>query len=176
MKRNTEKKHYKMNNKGLSGVVATVILIAIVIAAVAIVWGVVTNLVSERLEEAGSCFNIFGKVNLENAYTCWNGDDNEFQFSINIADLEVDSIIVSILGEGQTKSYEITNTAQNIDGLKNYDDSTSIKLPGKNGGLTYIATGITSRPDSIRISPVVGGNQCEVADTIENIDSCSLLA
>ena len=60
-----------INKKGVSGIVATVIMIALVIAIGGVVWAVVNNLVSEQLDDAGSCFNIFEEVSFNNQYTCW---------------------------------------------------------------------------------------------------------
>jgi flagellin-like protein len=176
MKKDMEKKFIKMNNKGISGVVATVIMIALVLAAVAIVWGVVTNLISTQLEESGSCFNIFGKLTLNSAYTCYNTSNNEFLFSIGIGDIDIEKVVVSISAQGTTKSYTLTGTEADI-GLLSYPGRNNlVKIPDKNGGLTYITSEFASKPDSIRISPVIAGTQCEVSDSIQNIESCSLLA
>ena len=177
MKKGMDRKFSKMNKKGISAIIATVILIALTMAVVAIVWGVVTNLVSEQLEESGSCFNIFGKIELNSAYTCYNTSNNEFLFSVNIGDLDVDKIVVSVSGQGTTKSYTITNEEQAIAGLTRYPGGESnITLPEKNAGLTYISDEFAERPDSIRVSPIIGETQCEVSDSIQPIESCSLLA
>jgi len=176
MKRDMEEKFSKMNKKGLSGVVATVILIALVMASVAIVWGVVTNLVSTQLEEAGSCFDVFGKISLNNRYTCYDTTTNTTVIGLSISDIDVGSIVVLISGAGSTKSYEITNDAQTIEGLVNYGGGTDIKLPGKNGGSSYNSSDFNSKPDSIQIAPIIAGKQCEVADSISSIESCALLA
>lgn len=177
MKIGMDKKFSKMKKKAISGVVATVIMIALVLAVVAIVWGVVTNLVEEQLEESGSCFNIFDKLELNSAYTCYNTSDNEFLFSLSVGDVEIDKVVVAVSGQGTTKSYTIENEESEIAGLLMYPGrETGIKAPGKNSGLTYISSDFSARPDSIRISPVVGNVQCEVSDSIQNIESCALLA
>ncbi len=163
----------KYNKKGISTVIATIMMIALVLAVVAIVWGVVQNLISKQLEEAGSCFNILEKVSLEDRYTCFNGTGNEILFGINIADIDVGGVVIMISGEGTTKSYTITTDINTGLGLLRYPQrDANVKLPDKNGGLTYISKDFTSRPDSIRISPVIGGNQCDVVDSISNIQSC----
>ena len=123
----------------------SIFIILLVIALIAIVWVVVRNMVESGVESSEACFNIYEKVTLNNQYTCWNATASEFQFSVSLADIEVDSVIVLVLGEGATKSYEITNTVGKITGLKNYDGSDQIKLPGKNGGLTYKTTDIRSK-------------------------------
>lgn len=176
MKKGMGRKFSKMDNKGISGIIATVILIALTLAVVAIVWGVVTNLVEEQLEESGSCFNIFGKIELNPTYTCYNSSTNEFLFSVSVGDIDVDKIIVSVSGQGTTKSYTFTESEEDI-GLLSYPDRNStVKKPDKNAGLTYISSDFASRPDTIRVSPVIGGTQCDVIDSIQTIESCSSLA
>jgi len=163
-------KNYK--KKGLSGIVTAVVLIALVIAATAIVWVFVRNLVEEKLEGSGSCIDIFGKVSLNNRYTCYNSSSSEILFSISIGEIDVDEVLVSISGDGTTKSFKIGNEAKPIDGLTNYPDgSPNIKLPGKNGGLTYIASD-SNQPDLIEIAPIIKGEQCGVSDSLSEIDNC----
>ena len=165
-------KNYQ-NKKGLSGVIAAVILIALVITAIAIVWVFVGNLVEEKLEGSGSCMDIFGKVSLNNRYTCYDFSSNEARFSISIGDIDVNEVLVSISGDGTTKSFKITNEEKQIDDLVNYPDGSAIiKLPGKNAGLTYTATGFLNQPDLIEIAPIIKGKKCGVSDSLSEIDSC----
>jgi len=84
-----------MGKKGISGVIAAVIMIALVMAAVIIVWSVVIPLIKNQLTETESCFGIFGKVTINNMYTCHNSSSNNFQFSINIGDIDVDEVVVT---------------------------------------------------------------------------------
>ena len=159
------------SRKGLSAVITTLILIALTISAIAIVWVTVSNLLTGRLNAAESCMNIFDKVELNELYTCY--DSPNFQFSINIGDIEIDEVIVSVSGEAITKSYTLNNTNKNIFGLGPYPSSSGeVKLPGKNSGMTYISTEFSSTPDSVKITPVVNGNQCEVSDSVLEIYSC----
>jgi len=177
MRKGMERKFSKMNNKGISAIIATVILIALTLAVVAIVWGVVTNLVSEKLEESGSCFNIFGKIELNPAYTCYNTSNNEFLFSVNVGDIDAEKVIVLVSGQGTTKSYTLTADVNTELGLLRYPQrDANVTMPDKNAGLTYISNDFTERPDSIRVSPIIGGTQCDVTDSIQTIESCSLLA
>jgi len=52
-----------------------------------------------------------------------------------------------------------------------------VKLPGKNEGLTYVASGFdgSDKIDSIKIAPVIDEEQCSAVDTTSQVDSCSLL-
>ena len=169
-----------MKKKGISGVITAVIMIAVVMAAVVLVWGVVIPLIKNQLTETESCFGIFGEVTINSMYTCHNSSSNNFQFSINIGDIDVNEVLVSISGKGTMKSFEITNEEQTIANLANYSSGVFgtdlIKLPEKNAGLTYIASGFSEKPDLIQIAPVVKGKQCEISDSLSEIDDCSSLA
>jgi len=165
------------NKRGLSTVVATVILIALAMTIVMVVWGVVVPLIKNQLKQTESCFGVFEKVTIGSMYTCYDFSSNEFQFSIDIGDIDVDEVVVLISGEGITKSFRITNEEQVIPYLGYYlSDSESVKLPEKNAGLTYTARGFPDKPDLIQIAPVINGKQCEVSDSLSEIDNCLSLA
>jgi hypothetical protein len=166
-----------MRKGGLSDVVATVILIALVVAATGIVWGVVNNMIRDKTEGAQACMDVgfSQKVILNEDYTCYNSTSDEVQFSLNVWDVAIDGVLVSVTSAGNSKSYTITNTAQAISGLVNYPDKSAyVILPGKNAGLTYIATGFPTEVDSIKIAPIVGEEQCEISDQINQIEDCAI--
>ncbi|MBD3247606.1 hypothetical protein GF378_03230 [Candidatus Pacearchaeota archaeon] len=162
------------NKKAISGIVAAVIMIALVMVLGVVVWNVISNLVSEELESAGTCFEVFDKVNLNNKYTCWNSSANEILFSVKVGDVDITKIVVSVSAAGQTKSYTLSD--EENDNLVYFPSGDSgVVKPGKNEGLTYITDEFNTAPDSISIYPVVGDQQCDVSDTISNIGSCILL-
>ncbi len=158
-----------MEKKGLSAVITTLILIALVISAIAIVWVVVKNTIEENISSTESCFDVLGKIKINNKYTLYDPISNKLQFSINLKDIEVDNILILISGGGVTKSLIITNEEKIINGLTNYPDGSSgIKLPAKNEGLTYVydMSNFSGKPDLIEISPIINGKQCEVCDAL----------
>lgn len=166
--------------KGLSAIVTTVLLIGLAIVLVGIIWLAITNLVNKQINSA-SCVDVTGKVSINNRYTCYNSTSNELQFSISIGDIDVNSVLVGIAGQGTSVSLTIKNSTSQIPNLVTYPArSADVKIPGKNGGLTYIlnltAAGFSGAPDSIDIAPVIGTNQCSAADTLNQIDNCALLA
>ena len=70
-----------IKKKGLSGIVATVIMIALVVGITAMVWVVVKNLIQGQISSTESCFGNFGKVNLNKEYTCYDSTLSEIQFA-----------------------------------------------------------------------------------------------
>ena len=167
----------KKMKKGVSTIIASVIMIALVLVIGGVVWGVVSNLVQENLESAGSCYDVFDKIELNPSRTCWNLTGNEVRFSINVKDIELQEMVVSISGTGETKSYRLKTDG--VEGNVTYWPNASITpvvIPGSNTGKTYSVFGdFTAKPDSIKIFPVINGKQCDAADSISNIDSCFIL-
>jgi len=163
------------NKRGISGVIATVIMIALVLAVVGVVWISVSTLVNEQVKDSEACFGNFGKVTLDKKYTCYNATRNEFQFSINVGDITVDSVLSSVSSASGTKSFDIENTT--INNVRTYSGSYGgiVQAPGKNSGFTYVVnlTGLgIGKPDSISIAPIINGNQCEISDSLSNIGNC----
>lgn len=169
-----------MGKKGLSTVIATVIMIALVVSSIAIVWGVVRNLVNDNLEGADACINIFDKVSINGRHTCYDPGESNFQFSLSIGDIEVEEVLFAISGEGRTESFSLSNTANTVSGVTNYPDGGDlIILPKKNAGLTYVynltSGGFTSGPDSFEIAPTIDGKQCGSTDLLRDIPDCATL-
>ena len=168
----------KLNKKGVSGIIGTIILIALVIFAIGIVWVVVNNVIGEGIDEASSCFGIFDKVKLDPDWTCYNYTSDETLFKIDIGDLNVDEVLVGITAQGISRSFRILKTESQITGLSMYPDkNANVKLPEKDGGFTYIVNmsqmgfGETL-PSLIQIAPIVGEQTCEVSSTIDFIEIC----
>ncbi|HKZ34026.1 MAG TPA: hypothetical protein VJ142_02210 [Candidatus Nanoarchaeia archaeon] len=171
------------NKKGVSAVIGTVILIALTIGVVAIVWAVVSNLVEENISSSESCFGVFGKVTLNPRYTCYNNTAgagaDELWFSISVGDIEkVDDILVAISGGGSSTIFKILEDSPA--GLSYYPNRTQpVGIPGKNSGFTYIyelPASFAETPERIEIALIINGEVCGNIDSIEQFDSCSLLA
>jgi len=166
-----------MKKKGLSVVVASVIMIALVMAAIVIVWSAVRNMIQNQVDSSGDCFDVefSEKVVINDDYTCWNSTNESVHVSISIADEHIDGMLLSISSAGSSKGIELTNDVQYLADIKNYPDFTEgVKLPSINEGLTYFVTGFPQKPDVIKIAPRVGDNQCEQSDSVAQIEDCAI--
>ena len=166
-------------NKGLSTVIATVLIILLVTISIGIVWKFISNIVNpDELEKAHSCFDVESSntVTINSYYTCYN--ETFVQFSISIEDVDIDGLVVTILTGGNSKSFTLTNDLAVIANLKYYEGAygNNVSLPGKNEGKTYVAQGFgdISKVDSIKIAPIVDGKQCGQSDATYQIDACYL--
>lgn len=168
------------NKSGVSTVVETVILIALTIAVVSIVWVVVNNLVQKNIQSSESCFGVFDKVTLNPRYTCYNdtAGTDELWFSISVGDIEsIDDILVAISGGGTSASFKILEDAPSE--LSYYPGRTQpVGIPNKDQGLTYIyrLSASSPAPERIEIALIIDGEICGNIDSVEQFDSCSLLA
>ncbi|MCK4552739.1 hypothetical protein KAT80_00870 [Candidatus Pacearchaeota archaeon] len=162
------------NKRGLSAIITTLILIALVISAIAIIWVVVHNLIKKNISSTESCADVLGKVEITNRYTYYDSNSDKLQFSINLKNIDVDKVLVSISESGEIKSFAITNEKQQIANLANYGSTgfgtDQIKLPEKNVCLSYVTNAFTNKPDSITISPIINGHQCGVCDSLFKIN------
>jgi hypothetical protein len=169
----------KKDTRGLSTIVITVILIAVSIAAIGLVWTFASNMINKQMRNSEACSGNFDKITLNKQYTCYietatspTSSTYTLQFSLGIGDVTVDKVIIGASSPNLIKSYTITNTPGTVDGLA----GSSINLPDKNAGTTYTTTDdFISKPDSLRIIPVINGVQCAVSDSVEQIADCALM-
>ena len=179
-----------MDNRGISEVVTTVIMITMVLLASVLLWTIVNNLIQGKIKSSEACFGNAEKVTLDKRNICYDigADPGKVRFAISLGDVDVQEVLVSISGDVETKSFKISNVEQTIEKLTYLNGASPqpVKLPSKNGGKTYEyswnfmpdpTTGkFTNLVNSIRIAPIIDGTQCEISDSSSEIDNCLLLA
>ncbi len=173
-KKGQNRNFFPQNRRGLSTIVITVILVALSMVAIVVVWVFVNNMIKKQISSSESCFGNFDKIRINQQYTCYDSSSQILRFSLMTGDVEVDKVIVSVSSANAVKSYNIIdNTA--VPGLVMYSGANpqTIILPDKNSGLTYNATGFTSTIDLIQIAPVISGTQCEISDSVSEIEVCT---
>lgn len=159
------------NKRGLSAFVAVMVLILIIFAGTGIIWVVVKKTVDEGLEESKSCYDVLGKVEIINDYTCYDSTEKEMHFSIGIGDADIDGLLIAISREESSDNFNLDSSLQTISNLRNLDGSVQVKMPDKNAGSTYIASEIETMPVSVEVIPVVNGNTC-TGEKFTDIYSC----
>lgn len=158
--------------KAVSTIIATVLLIALVLVVTTIVWAVARNIVEENLDEAESCLEIFDKVKLNELYTCYELNNQQIKFSVEVGEIKLDKIIVSVSAEGVIKKFELNETGD--DNLESVGASSDVKIPSTNSGKTYKVKKIYFNlvPDKIEIVPFVNGNSCGVVSSMNSVENC----
>ena len=178
MKGNMEKQYYK---HGASVIIATIILIALTLVTLSVIWIVTSGFIKKGVSESSACFGVFEKITLDSKKTCYNQSSGELNFFISVGDVEIEGVTVGISSNSSGKSLKINNERrQRVENLLMYNRSQIIVLPGKNEGFEYIynmpSAGFSEDefPKMIQISPKIKGIQCEVSDSINQIETCGL--
>jgi len=141
-----------MNKKGLSTIVATVLIILLVIAAITLVWNPIRNMISKQSEEVeAGCL----LANVQITGACMEGTNLMVTIS-NGAEKEIDGVQV-IYGDDKG------NLNNSI------DKTTSI---GLNVISTIEVTNAKGTPKSVRIAAIIGDKTCGAGDTKSVEDEC----
>lgn len=163
--------------RGVSPIIATVLLVGLAVVLVGVVWAIVNGLVQDQTQQASACFGNFDKVVLNEDYTCYN--EGTLQVSIDVKDIDVESIIVSIETDDETKTFELSNDPLPAESGVISASEKGVIIPSKNSGRTYLVDssffdpeGLGIRAKKIKISPKIKGYQCEVSSTISQIGDC----
>lgn len=160
------------NKKGLSQVVGTLLMILLTIAAVASIWAVINSFVGDRLDDTKACYDVYDKVAINTQYTCYNASSNQTYLSIELKDIDIDSLIVAVSYGDSSTPFELKKTDEAIPDVLAYPAGTpSVSLPNKNAGKTYIINkaGI---PQKITIAPKVNTKQCDASSSALTIPTC----
>jgi len=139
------------NNKGISAVVATVLIILITVAAVTIIWAAIIPMIRTQVDQGTVCINALTQITLENrGYTCYNDVKHklEVQVGYGATDIGLKGIQFSIDTDGNT----VHKTIEEID-----------ELPITNSVKVLYVDDVAVKPDTVAIAAMIkAGN----ADTI----------
>jgi len=164
----------KKNKKSQSEVITTVLLILLVLASIVIVMNFVVPFVKNQLS-GSDCFNVADKIRVtsNDMYTCYNSSSGKMNVQVYVGDVveKIDGFSIS-LGGASSSSYAIKN-GTTLDNVVMYGGSPTLILPGKNLEKTYVISGVSSRPDNIRLYPTLkDGKSCESVEAINTITMC----
>ena len=144
--------------KGISAIVATVLIILITVAAVTIIWAAIIPMINDKLESGTVCLDAMTALNIENkGYTCYTPNTNvKVQVSHGSKDVGLVGIQVLVSDDiGETSSYKEENTDN---------------LPGINEE-AVITVAHTANVSTVRIAPIVRvGNSDEICDASSSVE------
>lgn len=156
------------NKNAQSNVVESVLLILIVIAAIVIIMVFVINFVNKQLA-GGSCFDVSDKIEVRNSakYTCYNPTGDNMLVKIWVGDVKDKIKGYSIeLGGASSKTYKIENK-QPTSGVKLYNGSEILWIPGRGEEQTYNISNIDTKPDFVKVYPILKDDK--ICDAISQI-------
>jgi flagellin-like protein len=153
------------SKKGISAVVATVLIILITVAAVTIIWAAIIPMINNQLDKGTLCLDAVSQVTLLDAgYTCKNDGDNiSIQIKHGAKDFIIADIQVLVSAAGSTTTFDLSDNETTIMA----DRNAAIPFPGSNEETVYVVdtSSVTGIIDKVEIAPVVKvGNTQETCD------------
>lgn len=109
-----------MNKKGISAVVATVLIILITVAAVAIVWAIVIPMIKD-ISGGTSCTAAAGSISIKSDFTCIDKLNGEIRVQIEriaptSGEVDLNDIRIRVHEGGNTSSVEIKDGTLTLSG------------------------------------------------------------
>jgi flagellin-like protein len=154
----------KMNKKGISAVVATVLIILITVAAVTIIWAAVIPMIKDQTTGGTVCLDAVSQVSIgtEGGFTCRNNDGSlEVQVSRGAGDFNLDKIQFIVSTGGNSTSFE-KDAADLAANSEKMFDIASTGMPDKVEIAPIVSVGQTTKKCEVSASMVFSGN-CTVA-------------
>ena len=157
------------NKKGISAVVATVMIILITVASVTVVWVAVIPMISDKLDSSTVCLDAVSQIQLlDEGYTCWDDDADTVSIQVKhgSSPLELADIQVLVSSGGDTTMFKVSNDTTTVTPV-----GANIPLPGVNEEKVYVidTSSVSGDVSSVQIAPVVavGTDEeiCDVSDT-----------
>jgi flagellin-like protein len=161
-----------IDRKGVSPVVATVLLLVLTIVIGGIVFSVVIPFVNDSLGESKECLDTFEGVEFpESQFNCYivsaTGGTNETGFSIKVNKEGITRVKVALIdSNGNSDVFDIFEGAREIHlrpigGV--YQDP--LTFPSVSGQRTYVSDKIYTRAEISALTP--SGDVCSVSDILE---------
>ena len=153
-----------INKRGISAVVATVLIILITVAAVTIIWAAIIPMINNQLEEGTLCLDAVSQVTIvDEGYTCYIPNANtSIQIAHGAENFDLADMQILVSSGGNTISFSLINdTTTLIPATMNLNE-----LPGVNEEKVFVIdTSSVATMDKIEIAPVVKvGNTQETCD------------
>lgn len=144
-----------LNRRGISAVVATVLIILITVAAVTIIWAAVIPMINNQISSGTTCLDAVSQVNIvsDQGYTCYDSNNSKvfIQISHGAKDFDLAGVQVLVSEGGDTNSSKVTS------GLPGVNEEKVVNV-------SYTNT-TAAGPTSVRIAPIVSvGNTEETCD------------
>jgi len=164
------------SSRSQSEVVSTVLMILISVIAITIIAVFVVNFVKNKTESS-KCFDVLDMVEIENnpTYNCYDNINKvqNVQVHFSQANLSLDGFKIEI-GGADTKGITITRTSHSPEATMYENPTGPVELPGDNEERTYKVTGISTKPDILRVYPILkGGKICQSSGSMTNIGLCA---
>ena len=165
----------KKGKKGVSSIIATILLILISIFAATIIIGFVVPFVKDTLAEEKECYEVKDqlKINTESAYTCVYGGGKNASVTIRreFGEVEIKGFKMGVYGDDGARVFDIKEGR--VENVKMINGSDILEIPEKGGERTYSINTTLTNINEVKIVPLrINGKPCSKAVNTAKIKGC----
>lgn len=171
----------KHNKRGVSPIIATVMLIMLTIAAVGIIAGFLIPFVKKSLSDSTVCFSYRNYFEFEDkfGYNCYSSDGVNYLHAVSVksgsdtskeANIKGFELVFSEMGSSTKKSaVNGASASSEIGGLRMLDETKDeIAVPQAGEMRTYVFNGGSNVYKGVEVYPVLQtGKVCEASDKVD---------
>lgn len=153
--------------RGISPVIATVLLLVITVVLVSVLAAFVIPFVNESIKGSGDCFKTLNKVTLaETEYACYVASPTRTGFSVKVGDVDIVGFKAILYAQGTSDPVDITEgaTDSRLRMLTTSGFGTALEVPKKGGLKTYVANQVYTQ---IEIVPIMASGVCDKTGSIK---------
>ncbi len=165
-----------VGKKGISAVVATVLIILVAVAATAIIWKAIIPLVSTQLDKEDACLDATSQLSIiDKGFTCWqeSGLPGSVQRDSNVqikrGAREFDLTGIQIVTETNGISYAFLNSDNNVFGSVPQPNEAQVLRVSVLEGNPVFPLANMPRPDKVSIAPILTLGTAEVTCDVASV-------
>ena len=153
-------RYYNMKKKGLTPVIATILLILLAVTAVIAIASFIIPWMNQDLDEGKTCFDLKGKIEVidDDSYSCYDEALGEAKVWIRVNDLgeiKLNGILVSLIGSGQSKEFRVIEDSL-IPGVSMLVGGVDLKVPNKQDiSMTYVFSDLSFKVERVIVAGIL---------------------
>lgn len=164
--------HRMFSKRGVSPIIATVLLVILTLVAVGILAAFVIPFVNDSFKNSKECFDVLDKVKFDgdSLYNCYSYNvsgqrEGRTGFSVRMDTAEALAFKVTFTSAGRGNTYTIENaTVSSEIRMLNNEFGLPLEVPLKGGVRTYVINGTYQR---VELAPVLkSGDVCDTRASV----------
>jgi flagellin-like protein len=104
------------SNRGISAIVATVLIILITVAAVTIIWAAIIPMIQDQVSGSTECFDASASLTVVSDYSCSNDSVTKVQVHRATGDFELVAVDLIVSKDGTTNTIRNESLVPDING------------------------------------------------------------
>ena len=152
------------NKKGVSAVIATVLIILLTIVSVSVISVAIISFTRESLGEDRLCTEVQDKISLNSQKSCYIlTEPRHSEIWIKFGNVELDEIYLSLEKDSNFEVYVLKDGGESPGDILSPDP---IELPQSGGGEKEFVTIDGFAPKKVRVGAIINEKNCPISDEL----------